>query len=63
MYFNANMFNNRFLWSQWNKADIKLYTGSRSVILDEEIYAAPRANIANRLKKHGISGLIAKINI
>ncbi len=62
VYFSANKYNGRFLWSQWNKADITLFTGPQKVLLNEALYAKVRDTIAGRLK-NVISALTAEIKI
>ena len=49
-YFNAKKYDSRFLWSQWNKADITMFTSKQSAILNEEVYAYERGSVARRLK-------------
>ena len=49
LYFHANKYDSRFLWSQWNKADITMFTAKQSAILDEDIYAQVRDTITRRL--------------
>ena len=49
-YFHANKYDPRFLWTLWSKDSLTLLGYKEKLVLDEDIYANVRDEVANRLK-------------